>query len=235
MALDCVNAGTAVFASSTATFYALFPASVDSGQFLLLQVSVRNTTSTPTACTYWSSVVAADSTGTGRQWLYYCWGTSAYNGTSTTIGVSGTGVKGVRVYGFSGVATASTIFEAGSYITTSTASMHCPEVTCTTASFTCMGVAAYFVNDDNNVTAFTEMTGATWSRAYQASTTKGSDGTIGLQIATITSLPVTVTSATFRMSAADPWGIRTFALIGSSPIPTVMTEWLLSVYSTGAI
>lgn len=216
MAIDLVNAGTAQFASSTATFVALFPASVDSGQFLLMQISVRDTTNTPTACTYWTSVAAADSTLTGRQWLYWASGTTAYNGTSSTVGVAGTAVKGVRIYGFSGVMPTTTAWRGGQYMTSSTASMTCGEATATAASFTCLAVAAYHVNDDNDVGNFAGAVGATWTKKFQASTTLGSDGTIGVQVATISAPPVTVTTASYSMATAVPWGVRTFVLQGSA-------------------
>lgn len=231
MAIDIANAGAAVW-QATSSLYVSYPASVDSDQFLLMQVSVRDTTTTPTVSASWTNVSAANSTLTGRQWLYYRWGTTTMGGSSSTV-LFGAAVvcSGARIYGFKGVATASTIFEAGQYMTSNTTSMTCGEVTCTVASYTCLGVAAYHVNDDNDVGVFAGMVGATWAKVYQSSTTLGSDGTIGLQVATITTSPVTVTTASYSMAAADPWGVLTFLLIGSAtvaaggPIPVFMFDY----------
>lgn len=219
MPLDIATAGVASWASSTATFYINYPATVNSFDLLVMQVMNRGTVVTPTVSASWTNIAAADSTTIGRQWLYYRWGTTTFSGSSTTVGIATATMKGGRIYRFAGVATASTVFEGGQFMTSNTSSMTCGEVTATAASFTNLGVAAYFITDDALASTFSGAVGASWTKIYQASSTLGSDGAIGIQLATISAPPVTVTTASYSMAAATSWGIRTFLLIGSATIP----------------
>lgn len=68
------------------------------------------------------------------------------------------------------------------------------------------------VNDDNALDAFTGQSGGTWAEAVaEYADSAGTDGAIGLQIATIASA-TTIGGGSDSMAASDAWGVVGFAL-----------------------
>src|SRR3989304_5546115 len=79
------NAGTG--SGTTANPTPAYPTGLASGGLIVLQVTVRDTVTTPSTPGGFTLLFGPDSTGTGRQWLYYKISAGTETGTITvTIG-----------------------------------------------------------------------------------------------------------------------------------------------------
>jgi hypothetical protein len=123
-----------------------------------------------------------------------------------------------RLYEFSGVHTGATLADvienstagtATNGVGTSTTIADTAVVTLGADRLACNFVA---VNDDNLLDAFASMSGGTWAEAIaEFAEATGTDGAIGLQIATMASAG-TIDGGTDTMAASDGWGVVGFAL-----------------------
>jgi hypothetical protein len=198
------GAGSGTTANPTPSY----PTELQAGDLILLQVTVRDTTNTPTTPTGFTLLYGPDSTGTGRQWIYYKFADGSESGT-LTITIGGTSCKIARMYAFRNVAP-SNFIESGGFASGLTATISPPPVTTTGVSE--LAVAFVFVNDDNAVGSFAGETGGDWVEAVaEFTTTAGFDGCVQLQTATMANAG-TISGGSYTMSAADPWGVRVFAL-----------------------
>jgi flagellin-like protein len=186
-----------------------YPSGMQSGDLILLQVSVQDTSTTPTTPDGFTALYSADSTGTGRQWIYYKFATGSESG-KLTVSISGSVTKMARMYAFSNVSLsnicedASLGFGTGSEIDAQSVS---------TVGDSRLAVSFVFVCDNNNVGSFVGGTGGEWVEAVsEFKTSSGSDGCMQLQIAT---MPIAgqLTGGSYTMSDSDPWCVRAFALI----------------------
>jgi hypothetical protein len=176
---------------------------------ILLQVTVRNSGITPTTPSGFTLLYGPDSTGTGRQWIYYKFSTGTESGP-ITISIAGNTNKMARMYAFRNVALSS--FKEGGQFGSGTSTTISAQ-TVTTAGDGRLAVSFVFVNDDNAVGSFIGESGGNWEEATNEFTSSaGSDGCIQLQTATIGSAG-TISGGSYTMSASDPWGVRSFALI----------------------
>ncbi|MGQ9719231.1 MAG: hypothetical protein ACUVWK_05280, partial [Nitrososphaerales archaeon] len=83
-----------------------YPTGLQANDLILLQVTVRSTTATVTTPSGFTLLYGPDSTGTGRQWIYYKFATGSESGT-ITVDQSGTTCAIARMYAFRNVALSS--------------------------------------------------------------------------------------------------------------------------------
>jgi hypothetical protein len=185
-----------------------YPSNMQNGDLILLQVTVRDTTRTPTTPTGFIALYSADSTGTGRQWIYYKFATGSESG-SLTVTIGGSVNKMARMYAFRNVALSS-FTESESFGSGTGQTINARPVT--TNNIARLAVSFAFVNDDNVVASFTGETGGNWDEVVnEYTTTQGSDGCVQLQTATMATAS-TITGGSYTMAAIDPWGVRAFVL-----------------------
>ena len=185
-----------------------YPSGLQADDLIILQVTVRNTATTPTTPTGFTLLYGPDSTGTGRQWIYNKFSDGTESGT-ITVTIGGTVCKMARMYAFRNVAL-SNFNEGGGFGSGTGATISAQSVTTTDVKR--LVVSFVLVNDDNAVGSFTGETGGDWTEAVaEFTTTAGSDGCVQLQTATM-ALAGTILGGSYVMSAADSWGVRTLAL-----------------------
>jgi FlaG/FlaF family flagellin (archaellin) len=206
-----VSAGTG--SGTTSNPSPAYPSGLAANDLILLQVTVRDTTNTPTTPAGFTLLYGPDSTGTGRQWIYYKFATGTESGT-ITITISGSNCKIARMYAFRNVALSS-FTEGGGFGSGTSRTISAQSVTTTgTGRLT---VSFVFVNNDNSVGSFTGEAGGDWTEAVSEFTTSaGSNGCVQLQTATMASAG-TISGGSYDMGSgnSDPWGVRAFALIPS--------------------
>jgi hypothetical protein len=186
-----------------------YPSGLQANDLILLQVTVRDTANAPTPPAGFTSLYGPDSTGTGRQWIYYRFANGSESGT-ITVSIGGSSCKIARMYSFRNVALSS-FTEGGGFGNGSSSTINAQSVVTTGSNR--LAVSFVFVNDDNSVDSFTGETGGDWTEAVtEYRTTAGSDGCVQLQTATMASAG-TISGGSYSMGASDPWGVRDFALI----------------------
>jgi hypothetical protein len=200
-----------------------YPSNLQANDLILLQVTVRDTFNTPSTPAGFTLLYGPDSTGTGRQWIYYKFATGTESGT-ITITIGGTNCKTARMYAFRNVATSNS-YEGGGFNTGTGSTINAQSVTTTDTKR--LAVSFVFVNDNNAVDSFTGETGGDWTEAVSEFTSsEGSDGCVQLQTATMASTG-TITGGSDYMGYGvyDPWGVRAFALKPKTmPQPWIITE-----------
>jgi FlaG/FlaF family flagellin (archaellin) len=202
-----VSAGAG--SGTTGTPKPKYPTGIQSGDLILLQVTIQDTTTAPTTPDGFTALYSADSTNTGRQWIYYKFTTGA-EPKSLTISISGSVTKMARMYAFSNVSPSSfaedTSFGSGTGSTINAQSV-------STDSDSRLAVSFVFVGDNNAVGSFVGETGGDWIEAVsEFKTSSGSDGCIQLQIAAMATAGQ-LAGGSYTMSASDPWGVRAFSLV----------------------
>ncbi|MGB9959781.1 MAG: DUF2341 domain-containing protein [Candidatus Bathyarchaeales archaeon] len=202
-----VNAGTGS-AGTGNSLVVSYPSGLQAGDLILLQVTVRDTSTVPTTPSGFSLLFGPDSTGTGRQWIYYKFATGSES-DSLTISVGGSAVKMARMYAFRNVAPTNFV-EDGGFTSGSGSTINAPTVT--TSGDGRLAVAFVFVGYNNAVGSFTGESGGDWQETIPEYTTNlGSRGCIQLQTALIPSTG-TISGGTYTMTASNSWGVRAFAL-----------------------
>jgi len=197
-----------------------YPASMIASDLMILQVTVRNLTDTPTTPTGWTALFSADATSTGKQWLYYKFATGAETGT-LTVTTNSTDCCTGRIYAFRNVNLTS-FTEGGSFATGTDDTIEIPSVT--TTGIKRLAVAFSFVNDDDTVGDAAGEAGGDWAEAVaEFTTTAGDDGCIQLQTATMAAAG-TISGGVIAVLNPDPWGCRAFALIPATPAGTENAE-----------
>jgi len=190
-----------------------YPAGLQANDLILLQVTVRDPSSTPTTPTGFTLLYGPDSTGTGRQWIYYKFSTGTESGT-ITVTIGGSATKMARMYAFRNVALSS-FTEDPDFGSGTDSSIEARSVTTTGNGR--LAVSFVFVNNDNSVGSFTGESGGDWQEAVNEFTYNPSgssnDGCIQLQTATMASAG-TISGGSYDMGYynSDPWGVRAFAL-----------------------
>ena len=205
-------ANTGSWLSST-TLNAPYPSGLQANDLLILQVTIRYTSGTPTTPSGWTLLSGPDTTSsTARQWIYYKFTTGSESSTqSITFPSDLSGVTLMaRMYAFRGVATSS-FTESSSFGSGNSNTISARTVTTTGTGR--LAVSFVFVSDNNAVGPFTGMSGGTWTEPVnEYTTTEGSNGCIQLQTATMASAG-TISGGSYTMSGSDAWGVRAFALI----------------------
>jgi hypothetical protein len=192
-----------------------YPTGLRANDLILLQVTVRDTSYAPTTTpTGFTLLYDPDSTGTGRQWIYYKFSDGTESGT-ITVTIGGSSCKIARMYAFRNVARSS--FTEGANFGSGTG-RYISAQSVTTTNVNRLAVSFVFVNDDNPVGSFINETGGNWTEAVsEFRTNAGSDGCVQLQTAAMATAG-TISGGSYTMTASDPWGVRAFALIPISRI-----------------
>ena len=186
-----------------------YPTGMESGDLILLQVTVQDTSTTPTTPDGFTALYSAESTSAGRQWIYYKFATGT-EPKSLTISIPGSVTKMARMYAFANVSL-SNFVEDGSFGSGTGSEITAQSVT--TSGDSRLAVSFLFVSDNNAVGSFVGETGGDWVEAVKEfKTASGSDGCIQLQIAAIATSGQ-MTGGSYTMAASDPWMIRAFALV----------------------
>jgi len=203
-----VGAGTG--SGTTGTLSPAYPTGLQAGDLIILQVMVRDTSNTPTTPSGFTLLFGPDSNqNSARQWLYYRFSDETESG-SLSISVGGTACKLGRMYAFRNVALASW-FEDADYGFGTTDDVYANDVATTGANE--IAVSFYFIQDNNEAYSFTGESGGDWIESVNDFETKaGADGLIGINTATM-STAGTISGGSFDMGRADPWGLRSLALI----------------------
>ena len=197
-----------------------YPSGLQANDLILLQVTVRDTSTTPTTPSGFTLLYGPDSTTTGRQWIYYRFSNGTESGT-ITVSIGGSTCKIARMYAFRNVALSS-FTEGGGFGSGTGATISAQTVA--TTGIRRLAVSFVFVNDDNTLGNFTGETGGDWVSAATFTTTSGYDGAVQLQTATMAS-DGTISGGSYNMGASDPWGVRAFALIPIDPEEQAVILW----------
>jgi hypothetical protein len=205
-----VSAGTGSGTTTNPT--PTYPTGLQANDLLLVQVTVRDTSNTPTTPTGFTLLYGPDSTSsTGRQWIYYKFTTGTESGT-VTVTIGGSNCKIARMYAFRNVALSS-FTEGGGFGSGNSRYISAQSVT--TSDTGRLAISFVFVTNDNSVGSFAGETGGDWTEAVsEFITTAGSNGCVQLQSATMSSAG-TISGGSYDMGYyySDPWGVRAFALI----------------------
>jgi flagellin-like protein len=186
-----------------------YPSGMQSGDLILLQVTVQDTSTIPTTPDGFTALYSAESTSAGRQWIYYKYATGLESG-KLTVPISGSVTKMARMYAFANVSL-SNFVEDGSFGSGTGSTINAQSVT--TSGDSRLAVSFVFVSDNNNVGSFVGETGGDWIEAVsEFKTSSGSDGCMQLQIAEMT-IAGQLNGGSYTMSESDPWMIRAFALV----------------------
>lgn len=192
-----------------------YPTLLQSGDLILLQVVVTDSSTNPTTPTGFTLLYGPDQSGTSdndykvRQFIYYKFSAGTETGT-ITVTIGGTQAKLARMYAFRGVV-ATSFYEGGNWSFNYDDIINPPSVTA--ASVNRLAVAFVCVSNDVSLGSFTGETGGNWVEAVdEFMTSLGYDGCIQLQTATLTS--TTISGGAYDMgSTSERWGVRAFALI----------------------
>jgi hypothetical protein len=206
-----VSAGTSYGGTGYPT--PTYPSGLQANDLILLQVTVRDTYNTPTTPTGFTLLSGQpDSTGTGRQWIYYKFSTGAESG-SLTVTIGGTSTKMAQMYDFRNVALSS--FTTGSGFGTNSGTTISAQSVATSGNGE-LAVSFVFVTNNDAVSAFTGETNGNWVEPVAGTTTSsGSGGSIQIQTATMAN-GGTITGGLTTISPSASWGVRAFALIPNS-------------------
>lgn len=219
MAVTFVAAGAGAADDGSPVSIAVpYPAGLADDDLLIAQIMSRNTASTiGTPPSGWTLLVGPDTgASTFRQWLYYKASDGTETGTETWT-ISGAALFMGRMYAFRG-ALLSSFAEDSDVATGNSTTVTCPAVT--TSASDQLVVAFTAIADDNAQSDFTGETGGNLTEAVaEYTSTLGLDGSIGLQIAAMSS-PGTISGGSMTI-ASDPWICRAFAirLAGASTVP----------------
>jgi hypothetical protein len=205
-----------------------YPSGLVANDLILLQVTVRDTSNTPSTPTGFTPLYSAESSTVARQWIYYKFSTGSESGT-ITITIGGTSCKVARMYSFRNVALSSFTEGGGFGYSASSTTMSAQSVT--TTGINELDVSFNFVTYNTAVASFTGETGGDWIEAVaEFTTTAGSRGCVQLQTATMASAG-TISGGTLSLgSTARSWGVRAFALKPIDPYEQGVILW--RIYST---
>ncbi|MEM2129705.1 MAG: M14-type cytosolic carboxypeptidase, partial [Candidatus Bathyarchaeia archaeon] len=196
-------------AGTGSTLQPSYPSGLQTGDLILLQVTVRDTTNIPTTPTGFTLLYGPNSTGTGRQWIYYKISDGTETGT-ITITIAGSAVKVARMYAFRNTAT--TDFAESAAFTSGLGTTISAPSSVTTSGNNQLVVAFVFVTYNNAVSSFTGETGGDWQETIpEYTTTSGSRGCIQLQTAMMFSAG-TITGGSCTMTSSQAWGVLAFAI-----------------------
>jgi len=221
-----VSAGAGAATTTTTPLNVPFPSGLQADDLLLMQITIRDLTNAPTTPSGWTLLYGPDATTVGRQWIFSKFATGSETGNQA-VGVGTANIVKIgRMYAFRNVALSS-FTEGGGFGSGTVTTISAQSVT--TTGVKRLAVSFVFVNDDNAVGSFTGETGGDWTEQVAEFTTiQGSDGCVQLQGATMASAG-TISGGSYTMSAADPWGVRAFALV-----PRLVSEYTVELEFTGS-
>lgn len=198
-----------------------YPSGLEDGDLILLQIGIRDTNSVPDTPTGFTLLYGPDSTGYGRQWIYYKISNGAETG-ELTISVTGSpDCIASQMYAFRYVATSS-FTEGASMGTGDTEIIYAEDVT--TNGPRRMAVAFVYAMDNQEIESFTGETGGDWifrGSCIADASMSMDDAIIVMQSAlmleegTISGGSFTRTGVQTTPAGSTTWVVRAFALIPS--------------------
>jgi hypothetical protein len=212
-----IGAGNGVSGTS-GSLSAPYPSGLAANDLLLLQITIRDTTSAPIQPSGWTLLFGPDSSTVGRQWIYYKFAVGSESG-SLSLTVGGTSCQIARMYDFRNVASSS-FTENNNNFGFSPGSTTVSAQSVTTSGTGRFAVSFVFDTYSNALPAFSGENGGTWAEALgEYTTNSGSRGGVQLQIATMASAG-TISGGSLSIATSASWGVRGFALIPSAALAT---------------
>jgi FlaG/FlaF family flagellin (archaellin) len=190
-----------------------YPEDLEDGDLILLQIGVRDTSSTPTTPSGFTLLYGPDSTGNGRQWIYYKISTGAETG-ALTITVSGSYDNVISImYAFRYVAPFP-FAEDPSTTSGSTSTINAPTVDASPRGF---ALAFIYAMDNQEIGDFEGETGGDWTVIGDVegdASNSNSDTIMTLQGAEMLAGGTITGGNVGRTGVVDNgWVVRAFALI----------------------
>jgi hypothetical protein len=213
--------------SGTGNLNVEYPSYLSSNDLILLQVVVRDTTNAPTTPSGFTLLYGPDSTGTGRQWIYYKFATGS-EPDFATVTIGGSSLKLARMYSFEHVVVSSNFYESGIFGSGSSNTINAQSVTSTVPKS--LAVSFNFVTAHNGIDSFTGELGGNWQEAtsdYDSSS--GGGASIEIQKATMATT-ATISGGSDTMSSSASWGVRAFVLKAETPTTIVPTGTVTFCY-----
>ena len=234
-----IDAGAAGDASGVAITPG-YPATILADDLLLMHVWNRDPSAgTLTDPTDWVTVFGPDVSTNSTMWILAKKATGSESGTVTVdIPSTGSNTFVARIYQFRDWlkdATWANNWEGGGLLNSVDTgdATNITHTAVTTTDVDRLAVAFVAVVDDNALDAFTGETGGDWTEPVAEYTTiTGTDGAIGLQVATLATA-ATLTGGSDAMAAADPWQVRTFAIKPASGAPANKRRYTLTTTGVG--
>jgi len=195
------------------------------GDLVLLQIMIRDTSTAPTLPigSGFTLLFGPDSSGTGRQWVYYKFATGPSSG-DLTITFAGTALKLARMYTFRNVATSSFIESSSFGFDAGSKTILAQPVTTSGAGR--LAVSLIFDTSDGSLAAFTGESGGDWKEPTgEFHSGDGLKGGLQLQVATMASAGM-ISGGSAAAGKSASWGERAFALIPLGSVP---------IYPTGTV
>jgi hypothetical protein len=211
--------------SSGAALEPLCPATVDAGDILVAHVFWEGTTTTPSTPSGWDLLSGPHviETTIARHWVFGRIADGSEDGAAVAFGSPAvTTQRGARIYSFSGRVAGTIAQLVRGFLHTSNANdPTAPDVTTTRTDS--LAVLLVGQNDNNTQASFTGETGGDYTEAvaeFTASLTPGL--ALGIQTATVTSAPGTITGGTDN-TLNDPVGVIGFEIRVSVQVASSIT------------
>lgn len=187
-----------------------YPTGLQANDLIMMQVTVRDTSTTPTTPAGFTLLYGPDSSGTGRQWIYYKFATGSESGT-LTVTIGNSACKVARMYAFRNVALSS--FTEGTVYGSNAGSTTISAQSVATSGNGRLAVSFVLTTYSNTVPAFSGQTGGTWAVGDTGfTTTSGSRGSVQLETATMAT-GGTISGGSCSIGTSASWGVRAFALV----------------------
>jgi len=181
------------------------------GDLIILQVMVRDTTTSLTTPSGFTVLYGPETSGTARQWILYKFATTNPTGSQAlSFTGSNTVLKIARMYAFRNVATSS--FTESPIFGSNAASNSVLAQSVTSSGSGRLAVSFAFESVDKALPAFTGESGGDWKEPIgEFHCPDGGKGTIQLQDAAMASTG-TISGGSAAIGATTAWGVRAFAL-----------------------
>jgi flagellin-like protein len=210
-----VSAGTGTGQTGGNDLTPAYPSGLQANDLILLQVVVRDTSTTPTTPAGFSilSTYAAESSGDARQWIYYKFALGTESGSLTVSIPGSSAITAARMYAFRSTALTS-FYEGGAFGSFNNLFQTINAQPVTTSGNNRLAVSFNFVTDNIGIGDFTGESGGNWQEAaeYQYDPSGSNDLTLQLQTATMTNTG-TISGGSYFTDWLDlSYGVRAFAL-----------------------
>jgi hypothetical protein len=220
VAYKSAGAGAQV-GSSGAALNVPYPATVDAGDILIIQKSIGNITTESDVPSGWELLIGPNRVGTGqrRSSLYGKIAAGGEGGTTQNAGTEATANnRAGRMYSFSGRVSGAILELVGGFSADTDNRTAVTMPTVMTPVDGCLACAFWSSADDNTIGESAGELGGDWTEAvaeYTTTTGTGTDGTLKLSIAPLSS-PGTMSGGIATAGAADPYITQGLFI---SPVP----------------
>lgn len=204
-----VGTGTPVSKESSNVVKPKYPDSVKVGDLAILQVVVGDTSTKPTSLWDWNLLFGPDSTGVGRQWIYYRFTEGLDSGQEVVVNFNNSACLLGRIYTFRNVDHIRFVESDSFGYNANSDTIFAQNVAVTCEN--CLAVSFVFITDNLHIDSFSSETTGDWLEATEYVSDKGEGGCIQLQTATLGSNFI-VNGGYDQISSSASWGVRAFAL-----------------------